>query len=109
MMAAISGVVPFFVFCCKNDDDMKMTKAIQIHCCWCMTIIIMMFLKNFQTVDIHNKDRFSVGLQGGSNDDDDDDDGGNSNLFSQQTNQRGRSSRDDDDNEEKGFESRVVL
>ena len=30
--------------------------------------------ENFQTVDIHNKDRFSVGLQGGSNDDDDDDD-----------------------------------
>ena len=62
-----------------------------------MTIIMMMLLKNFQTVDIHNKDRFSVGLQGGSkssydaddDDDDDDDDGGNSNLFSQQTNQRG--------------------
>ena len=66
-----------------------------------MTIIMMMLLKNFQTVDIHNKDRFSVGLQGGSNssydadddvdddDDDDDDDGGNPNLFSQQTNQRG--------------------
>ena len=59
-----------------------------------MTITMMMFLKNFQTVDIHNKGRFSVGLQGGSNDDDDvdddvddnDDDGGNPNQFSQQKN-----------------------
>ena len=30
----------------------------------------MLSLKNLQTVNIHNKDRLSVGLQGGSNDDD---------------------------------------
>ena len=48
-----------------------------------MTIIMMMLLKNFQTVDIHNKDRFSVGLQGGRNGDDDenDDGGGHPNPF----------------------------
>ena len=63
-----------------------------------MTIMMMMSLKNFQTVDIHNKDRLSVGLLGGSNsdydvdddnvdddDDDDDDDDGDDDDNTQHT------------------------
>ena len=92
-MAAISGVVPFFVFGCNDDDDAVYFDDGDDEDY--PNSLLLMY--DDDAVDIHNKDRLSVGLQGGSNNDDDnvddddvdDDDCKNPNLFSQQTNQCG--------------------
>ena len=93
-MAAISGVVPFFVFGCNDDDDAVYFDDGDDED---YPNSLLLMYDDDDAVDIHNKDRLSVGLQGGSNNDDDnvddddvdDDDCKNPNLFSQQTNQCG--------------------